>query len=65
MAAERVSDPGPSQGSRQPTSVDVVIIGAGLAGLSAAHHLQKKHAQLKYVVLEAKGMQLGTSNLCI
>ena len=36
-------------------SVDVVIVGAGISGLSAAYELLKKRPQTNLVVLEAKG----------
>lgn len=36
-------------------SCDIVIVGAGLSGLSAARDLQKRNKQLKVLVLEAKG----------
>ena len=35
--------------------LDVVVIGAGISGLSAAHELMKRRPQTKLVVLEAKG----------
>lgn len=35
--------------------VDVVVVGAGISGLSAAYELLKKRPQTKLVVLEAKG----------
>lgn len=37
-----------------PEIVDVVIIGGGMSGLSAAYELLKKRPQIKLVVLEAK-----------
>jgi len=36
--------------------VDVVIIGAGVSGLSAAYYIQKKDAGIRLAVLEAKGL---------
>ena len=36
-------------------SHDVIIIGAGLSGLSAAYLLWKKDPNLKVLLLEAKG----------
>lgn len=35
---------------------DVVIVGAGLSGLSAAHFLKKRDANLKILILEGKGL---------
>ena len=39
--------------------LDVVIIGAGISGLSAAYELQKKRPHTKFVILEAKGLLWG------
>lgn len=36
-------------------SVDVVVVGAGISGLSAAYELMKKRPETRLVVLEAKG----------
>ncbi|XP_062340788.1 amine oxidase [flavin-containing] B [Osmerus eperlanus] len=36
------------------TTWDVVIVGAGLSGLSAAHSLRKRNPQLKIIILEGK-----------
>jgi len=36
--------------------VDVVVIGAGISGLSAAYFIQKKDAGIRLAVLEAKGL---------
>lgn len=38
---------------------DVVVVGAGLSGLSAARRLQKRNAQLRVLVLEARGVSLA------
>lgn len=37
---------------------DVVIVGAGLSGLSAAHLLTKRDAKLRILILEGKGREL-------
>lgn len=37
---------------------DVVVVGAGLSGLSAAHLLRKRNARLKILILEGKGETL-------
>lgn len=34
---------------------DVVVVGAGLSGLSAAHLIRKRNAGLKILILEGKG----------
>lgn len=34
---------------------DIVIVGAGLSGLSAAHNLLRRDAKLKLLILEGKG----------
>jgi len=39
----------------QVVDVDVVVIGAGISGLSAAYYIQKKDAGIRLAVLEAKG----------
>ena len=40
--------------------VDVVIVGAGISGISAAVHLGKQCPELKVVMLEARGAVGGT-----
>lgn len=37
---------------------DVIIVGAGLSGLSAAHLLLKRNTSLKILILEAKGWHI-------
>lgn len=39
----------------QRKKFDVVIIGAGLSGLSAANTLMKKNTGVTFIVLEGKG----------
>lgn len=34
---------------------DVIVVGAGLSGLSAAHLLKKRNAELRVLILEGKG----------
>ncbi len=53
--------------ARLDNNVDVVIIGAGVSGLSAAYKLIQKNAGLDVMILEAKGMtnkayQVGYKN---
>ena len=40
-------------GPRVPTDVDVLIVGAGISGIGAAHHLQEQCPDKSFVVLEA------------
>jgi cation diffusion facilitator CzcD-associated flavoprotein CzcO len=43
--------------------IDVIIVGAGLSGIGAAYHLQKRCPTLNYVILEARAEMGGTWNL--
>lgn len=45
------------------THVDVLIVGAGLAGIGVAHHLQRKCPNKRYVILEARDTLGGTWDL--
>jgi monooxygenase len=47
----------------QPTSVDVLIVGAGLSGIGAAYYLQREHPQRSYAILEAREASGGTWDL--
>src|ERR1700680_4740211 len=44
-------------------SVDVVIVGAGLSGIGAAVHLQRRCPSKTYAILEARGSIGGTWDL--
>ena len=47
----------------EPTHYDVIIIGAGLSGIGAAHHLQQQCAGKTYLVLEGREAIGGTWDL--
>ncbi|HZE23032.1 MAG TPA: NAD(P)/FAD-dependent oxidoreductase [Blattabacteriaceae bacterium] len=49
--------------STTPEHFDVLIIGAGLSGIDAAHHLQKFCPQKSYVILEQRERIGGTWDL--
>ena len=42
---------------------DVIIVGAGLSGIGAAHHLQKRSPDRSYVILEGRSAIGGTWDL--
>src|ERR1700722_9370271 len=46
-----------------PKSVDVLIVGAGLAGRGAAVHLQRRCPSKTFAILEARGVIGGTWDL--
>ena len=43
--------------------LDVLIVGAGISGIGAAHHLQRAHPQRSYAVLEMREATGGTWDL--
>jgi cation diffusion facilitator CzcD-associated flavoprotein CzcO len=46
-----------------PEALDVVIVGAGLSGIGAAVHLQRRHPGRSYALLEARSTLGGTWDL--
>nr|WP_296778608.1 NAD(P)/FAD-dependent oxidoreductase [Rhodococcus sp. (in: high G+C Gram-positive bacteria)] len=55
----------PSESSHvtEKSTVDVLIVGAGLSGIGAAHHLQSKLPGKSYAILESRGAIGGTWDL--
>ena len=56
----------PEQGSdtvTTPEHLDVLIVGAGLSGIGAAHHLQRSVPGKSYAIFEARGDLGGTWDL--
>ena len=49
--------------SNNATVLDVLIVGAGLAGIGVAWHLQKRHPGKRYAILEARDAMGGTWDL--
>ena len=49
--------------SPDTTSVDVLIVGAGISGIGAAYYLQRDHPRRSYAILEARGASGGTWDL--
>ena len=47
----------------EPEALDVVIVGAGLSGISAAYHLQTHLPEKSYAILEAREDLGGTWDL--
>ncbi|MEC7234645.1 MAG: NAD(P)-binding protein, partial [Pseudomonadota bacterium] len=43
--------------------VDVMVIGAGISGVSAAHHLQTKCPEKSFLILEGRDSIGGTWDL--
>jgi monooxygenase len=46
-----------------PEHLDVLIVGAGISGVSAAHHLQERRPGKSFAILEARGDLGGTWDL--
>ena len=49
--------------SPDSSSVDVLIVGAGISGIGAAYYLQREHPRRSYAILEARGASGGTWDL--
>jgi monooxygenase len=52
-----------SETTKRAEHIDVVVVGAGVSGVSAAYHLQKNCPTKKYVILEGREQMGGTWDL--
>ena len=50
----------PRSDSPEPQYVDVLIVGAGVSGIGAAHHLQEQFPDRSFVILDAQDNHGGT-----
>jgi cation diffusion facilitator CzcD-associated flavoprotein CzcO len=59
-----MADVSAANGTGRPTEhLDVLIVGAGLSGIGAAHHLQRELPEKRYAILEARSAIGGTWDL--
>jgi cation diffusion facilitator CzcD-associated flavoprotein CzcO len=64
MAPETLTKaPGNGSDPTEPERVDVLIVGAGISGIGAAHHLQERCPGKTYAILEARASIGGTWDL--
>lgn len=59
-ATRAVGDTAGEAGTVDPQPYDVVIVGAGISGIGAAHHLKTRESGMRFVVLESKDTFGGT-----
>ncbi|KZF02191.1 MAG: NAD(P)/FAD-dependent oxidoreductase [Rhodococcus sp. (in: high G+C Gram-positive bacteria)] len=57
------TSPSETHDDAEIATVDVLIVGAGLSGIGAAHHLQSKLPGKTYAILESRGAIGGTWDL--
>jgi cation diffusion facilitator CzcD-associated flavoprotein CzcO len=55
--------PGPGPDPAEPERIDVLIVGAGISGIGAAHHLQERCPGKSFAILEAREAIGGTWDL--
>src|SRR4051812_25874956 len=55
--------PDPAAAPNAPEHLDVLIVGAGISGIDAAHHLQKRCSGKSWLILEARDAIGGTWDL--
>ncbi|HVV90181.1 MAG TPA: NAD(P)/FAD-dependent oxidoreductase [Solirubrobacterales bacterium] len=58
-----IETPGSGSDPAQPERLDVLIVGAGISGIGAAHHLQERCPGKTYAILEAREAIGGTWDL--
>ncbi|MEV4125178.1 NAD(P)/FAD-dependent oxidoreductase [Nocardia sp. NPDC049707] len=63
MKASRSDSIGGGRATGGPEHIDVLIVGAGLSGIGAAHHLQTAFPKRSYAILEARTAIGGTWDL--
>lgn len=59
-AAQNAPAVEPAQDPAGQTHIDVLIVGAGVSGIGAAHHLQQQCPGKNFLILEAKDQHGGT-----
>ena len=57
------ADSAPNSAEQMVEQVDVLIVGAGVSGIGAAHHLQTRSPDQSYMILEAREEMGGTWDL--
>ncbi|MBJ7451591.1 MAG: NAD(P)/FAD-dependent oxidoreductase [Blastococcus sp.] len=59
-ATQQRTSPEDSSGPVAPEHVDVLVVGAGVSGIGAAHHLQERFPDKSFVLIEAQDAPGGT-----
>jgi monooxygenase len=57
---EPATVPEPRSDRPEPQHIDVLIVGAGVSGIGAAHHLQEQFPDRSFVILDAQDNRGGT-----
>ena len=57
------TSPSSSSSLRADVDYDVLIVGAGLSGVAAAHHLRERCPSARFAILESRSTMGGTWDL--